>query len=313
MLPVNPVKLGIDNNSAVHTFSYRAFGLNICSELELNGVLPNVGVPDVHVRLGGVPERLENAAAVGVFYEATTGQLLLNIEHVGRFLISSGNEIVIQEMPAADHGMILLVLLGSAFGALLHQRKVLALHASAIGTPQGAVVFAGASGYGKSTLAGAFHQRGFPVLADDVCPISTSEFPSVLPANPFLMLWADSASRLGINKQNLRRARSGLEKYILPLGEAFAAEPIALYAVYLLEPCNADEFSLTPIRGLQKIKRLGLTVYRPLFAAGMSVDSQYFSQIGATARCAKVTAVKRPSNGFRVEELADLLAADFAA
>jgi hypothetical protein len=267
----------------------------------------------MRVRLGHVPERLENARAAGVFYEATSEQLLLNVKHISRYLISAGNEIVVDAVPGADPGMLLLLLFGPAFGALLHQRRVWAMHGSAIVTRRGAVVFAGASGYGKSTLAGAFYRRGFPVLTDDVCPIRTIDIPSVLPANPFLMLWADAKNRLGINEHSLQRARSGLDKFILPLGNGFTAEPIPLHAVYVLEPSNADDFSLTPIHGLQKIKTLSLVTHRPHFVEGMNLDSQYLRQIGEVARHAKVAVVKRPRSGFRVDELADLLAADFAA
>lgn len=295
------------------TFSYRAFGLNICSDLECNAVLPGTGVPDVYIRLGRVPEQLESGEAIGVFSQATRGQLLLNVKHIARFLVSSGNEIVVEAVPGADRSMILLLLFSSAFGALLHQRGILALHGSAIVTPHGAVVFAGASSFGKSTLAGVFHRRGLSVLADNVCPISVGDIPEVLPANPFLMLWADAANQLGIDEQHLRRARSGLEKYVFPLGDGFAAEPKSLHAIYVLEPSNSDFFSLVPVHGIRKIRTLHRTVYRPFFVEGMNLGSQYSRQIGDVARHARVAVVKRPRGGFRVDELADLLAADFAA
>jgi hypothetical protein len=41
------------------------------------------------------------------------------------------------------------------------------LHASAALTPRGAIAFAGSSGAGKSTMAFALSQRGYPPLADD--------------------------------------------------------------------------------------------------------------------------------------------------
>ena len=108
------------------------------------------------MRLGRVPEQLDEADATGVFYQAKRGMLLLNVERVARFLISSGNEILVDVVPGAEWDMVLLLLFGSAFGALLHQRKLLVVHASAIATTRGAVLFTGASGYGKSTLPPPF-------------------------------------------------------------------------------------------------------------------------------------------------------------
>jgi hypothetical protein len=308
---IRSLELGAAGSSARPGFVYWAFGLNIRSEIECHGVLPGAGPPDVHVRLGRVKEELESAGATGILYQAKPGQLLLNVNGVARYLISAGNEIVIDVAPGADPGMVLLLLFGSAFGALLYQRGVLSLHGSAIVTPLGAVVFAGASGHGKSTLAGAFHRRGFEVIADDVCPISTGHLPTVLPANPFLMLWADAADYLGIDQRQLRRARLGLQKYILPLGDRFAAEPVRLHAVYVLEPSNRDNFTLVPIRGIEKFNNLILTSYRPQFAHGMNLGRRHFEQIGKVAQQARVAVVKRPDRGLRVEELADLLEADF--
>jgi hypothetical protein len=310
---VIPGELGADRRLTPAAFQYSAFGLNIRSEMECSCLLPGVGVPNVYVQLGSVPAQLENPVATGVFFQAANGRLLLDIENVGRYLVSSGSEIVVDVEPGADPDTVSLFLLGSAFGALLHQRRVLALHGSAIVTRRGAVVFAGASGYGKSTIAGAFHRRGFPILADEVCPISVGDVPIVLPANPFLMLWADAAERLGVDQQLLRRARSGLEKFILPLGDGFAAEPVPLHGVYLLELSDSEDFSLVPVNGFQKFKTLSLATYRPLFVAGMNLGSQHFRQIGEVARQAKIAVVKRPPSGFRVDELADLLAADFTA
>lgn len=294
------------------TVVYNAFGLNICSEFEFSGFLTGKGIPDVYVRLGRVPEQLDEADATGVFYQAKRGMLLLNVERVARFLISSGNEILVDVVPGAEWDMVLLLLFGSAFGALLHQRKLLVVHASAIATTRGAVLFTGASGYGKSTLAAAFHRRGFPVLADDVCAIETGDFPIVLPAYPYLMLWADASNRLAISKFHLQRIRSSLEKYVLPLGEGSAVEPIPLHAIYVLEPSNSDVFSLVPIRGIQKMKALSLTAYRPDFVEAMRLDTQYVKRLGEIASKAKVALVNRPRSGFRVDELVDRLVADFS-
>jgi hypothetical protein len=311
-LPV--IKAFSADNSASSFFRYRAFGLNIESELECGSIMAATGEPDVYVCRGVVPQSLENATATGVFYQASPGRLLLNVPSVARFLISSGNKIVVDSAPDADPDFVLLLLLGSAFGALLHQRGILAFHGSAIVSHRSAVVFAGASGSGKSTLAAAFHQRGFPLLADDVCPVDTSREPVVLPGNPFLMLWADAVEQLGIDERHLRRARSGLEKYIFSLGDRFSAHPVQLSAVYLLELTNADHISLTPIQGVEKMKALCSALFRRQFVEGMGLaNGNYLGHILDVARNTRVAVVKRPRGGFRVDELADILAADFAS
>lgn len=294
-------------------FSYRSFGLNVSSDIECTGALPVVGHPDVSIRLGQVPELIENPSGAGPFYEAAHGALLLNVTGIGRYLVSGGNQIVVDPAPDAEQGTVSLLLLGSAFGALLQQRQIVTLHGSAIAGGNGAVVFAGASGWGKSTLAAAFHQRGYQVLADEICPIQVRALPVVLPANPFLLLSADAAEGLGLSHRRLRQARVGIEKYILPIDRNFGVDPLPLQAIYILEPAHSETFSITPLRGLAKIRMLSAVCYKPHFIEGMRLEKQHSRLIAEVARGAKVSVVKRPTTGFRVDELADFIAADFTS
>ena len=102
---------------------------------------------------------LQDPGGQGVLYQSAPRQFLLKISRVARYLVSDGNEIIVDPEPDADLSAIRLFLFGSAFGALLHQRGILPLHGSAIVTSRGAVVFAGVSGSGKSALACAFHRQ----------------------------------------------------------------------------------------------------------------------------------------------------------
>ena len=213
-------------------YHYLAYGLNIASDIECPELLPGNGAPDVCVHYGRVPERLENPSMQGVLYQVTPDQFLLAIEHIGRYLAANGNEIVIDRAQEADDSDIRTFLFSSVFGALLYQRGFLPLHASAIDTCHGAVAFAGPSGYGKSTLAAVFYQRGYRVLTDDICAISLDEqgIPIVTPAYAQLNLWADTLKQIAEPKECLRRTRRHLEKYRLSL-HLFSASPAALHCL----------------------------------------------------------------------------------
>lgn len=271
------------------------------------------GEPDVDVRLGFAPERLRDPVLSGVFYQGTSDRFLLNFDGVARYLVSKGREVVVEVAPGAEPAMVRLLLLGAAFGSLLNQRRILTLHASAIGTPKGAVVFAGCSGIGKSTLAASFNKRGYPVLADEVCALSTGDFPRVLPGNPFLMLWADAVEKLNISHTGLRRARSALEKYVVPLGSGFVSEAVSLHRVYLIEATVSDAFRLGPVCGLAKIRTIQTACYKPWFVKGTDFEKQHARQITEIARQTQVSIISRPSGGFRLDELTDLVAEDSAA
>src|SRR5437588_5282775 len=130
-------------------YTYHAYGLNISSEIECPELIPAVGPADVRVRFGLVPETLENAAP-GVRYQVSARELLLTPDDVAHFWVTNGSDVVIQRAPGAGDEDIRVFLLGSVFGALLHQRGILPLHASAIETFLGAIAFAGPIGIGKS-------------------------------------------------------------------------------------------------------------------------------------------------------------------
>ena len=56
----------------------------------------------------------------------------------------------------------------SGLNAIAYQRGLLPLHASAVAVGDGCVAFCGARGAGKSTLAAALAQAGYPLLSDDL-------------------------------------------------------------------------------------------------------------------------------------------------
>jgi len=242
-------------------------------------------------------------------------QLLLKIDRVGRYLVSNGNDIVIERAPEASEDDARVFLLGSVLGALLHQRGVLPLHASAIETMYGAVAFAGQVGHGKSTLAAAFHARGYRVLADDVCAISldVAGQPLVTPAYPQLNLWADALAHLGESKAALRRTRVLTEKYGLPISDHFSTRPVPLCAVYELNTTNSGPPSLGGVTGSAKMWLLRDNTFRLAFLAGMDNSERYMRMVLAVAQRIRTARVSRPCEPFLLDELADLVERDLRA
>jgi hypothetical protein len=212
----------------------------------------------------------------------------------------------------ADIPSIRLFLFGAAFGALLHQRGVLPLHGSAVVTDRGAVIFAGVSGSGKTTLACAFHQKGYAVIADDICAIRTGAVPTVMPGIPWLMPWADTIDKFGIDSSGLQRARPQIAKYILPI-EDFAGEPVAIRAIYILESTSSELSAPTPVEGLAKVETLARNLYRPQFVEQLKVEAVQFRQIVAIAQKTPVRIVQRPASGSAVSEVVEMIERDFSA
>ena len=296
-----------------HLNSYTAYGLGICSELECGQLLPGAGNPDVHIRVGSVPEHLADATSRTLLYECGPGRFLLGIANVARYLVTQGKEITIHPAPDADIDAIRLFLCGPALGALLHQRGIFLLHGSAIVTQRGAVVFSGVSGAGKSTIAGAFLRKGYRVLADEVCAIDTTDSLRVIPGNPFLMLWADALRETGIEAAGLQPVRRGLEKYFVPLRDGFASEAVELDSIYIVEANDSKLSYPTPVKGLRKIEALAQNTYRPRLVEEMKFGHRHLNRVAKMAERIPVRRISRPRGSFQLHDLVGLLEKDFAA
>jgi hypothetical protein len=245
------------------TSDYQVFGLTIRSEIPLPELLAVERGDDPHVTItkGGVAPRLP---AHGL--QSIEGGLLLNIPGIARYEVRGGSQILVDAAADAPDRNVRLYLLGSALGALLHQRGLLPLHANAVEVGNEAVAFMGASGLGKSTLAAWFHDSGYRVIADDVCVVGpdSSGRPTARPGLPRLRLWKEALEASGRDSANYERAWAGSEewdKFDVPLEHpSVVEEDRLLRAVYVLK--RSDEFDIQPVTGSRAAQALIENTYR---------------------------------------------------
>jgi hypothetical protein len=83
---------------------------------------------------------------VGRRFKATRGCALYESEDGARFLVEDGRTISVDVPPGVDDDALAQGLLQPVMAMLLHQRHLLALHASAVQAPSGAVAFLGQLG-----------------------------------------------------------------------------------------------------------------------------------------------------------------------
>ena len=299
--------------------SYTAYGLRITSELPLPELLPDSGLsPDVHIRYGSVPTRLPNPLGEGGYFQATPDTFLMTVPDVARYLVVKGQEIVIERFPNSPDEGLRLFLLGSAFGALLHQRRLLVMHASTIQTARGAVLFVGDSGHGKSTLVAALVQRGYAMLADDVTPVTRdlSSGPVALASFPHLRLCGDAAARLKYSVDALPRVHSpgpiNRDKYVVPVTR-FYDSPLPVHAMYSLNTHATPNIQLEAVDSVQRFALVGANTYRYSFLEGLGLRQMHFQAAVQLARAVHIGRITRPALPYMLDELVDRLELELGA
>jgi hypothetical protein len=156
------------------TYSYQLFGLSLQSDIACPELLPQEPnpSPDVIIKVGQVPDALERPLARGARWQTAAGRFLNDLPEVARFLAQDGSRIVVQPAAGASEEAIRAYLLSGCLAILMHQRGLFMLHSSGVSTRNGAVLFAGKSGTGKSTMVSAFLDRGYKILADDMLALA---------------------------------------------------------------------------------------------------------------------------------------------
>ena len=282
----------------------RAWGLRVRSEIPLPfppGAAP--AEPDVTVRLGSVPGA--PGVSAGAPWESAPGVFRLEVAGVARYLVQNGREITV-EPAGGDEAAMGAFLLGPVMAACLQQRGVVTLHASAVESAAGAVLFAGGSGAGKSVLAAALGERGYRLLADDVAALvlGAGGHPEVLPAWPEVRLWADSVDSLGWRERAPHRVREGIEKYRAPV-ERFRAAPLRVHSVFALRTHNRDHFEVEAVPPAHAFGSLLEFGYGPQLAHGPRERRAHFRTLAELTRAARFARVTRPSGRFRAGDLMD--------
>ncbi len=255
-------------------FFYSAYGINVRSELLLPELPPGSDSYDVAIRFGPVPFPDESPTetiqynddttdTVRRFYQTSDG-VLLSWSHVGKFLVKSGREMVIDPIAEADERLTRQIILGPLFGILLSQRGLAVFHANAISFPTGAALLMARKGFGKSTLAAALHARGHSLITDDVAALRFDEWNvSVIPGIPQLKLWPEAITALKGDPHRYPKVKSELDKRVVPITERFASTACVLKCIYVLDMDQTIEILL--LRPKEAFKAVANEWYGTLF------------------------------------------------
>lgn len=222
---------------------------------------------------------------------------------VATFLIEEGRRITIDAQMDPCFPDVRLFLLGTPLGLIYLQRGMIPLHAAGVEIDGQAVLMAGSSRVGKSTLASAFVRRGFRLVSDDVAPLHFIGADLwVHPGLSRIQLWADALAGLEI-EGDFERCRETIEKFSQPVIQGAASHPLRPAALIHLRR-KADSvggMTLRRIRGRSAANELGLQVYRRRAMSAIAGEALTLVTLGrAAAAIPQHYMLSRP---LRFEEL----------
>lgn len=284
------------------TYLFRAYGLNVRSEIEFPE-LPTVGGDGADIRIiagqatGGTPTpSAANAWRFGM------DRFRLRLAGVADYEVSHGDHITVHRAPGADPAQVRIHLLTICLAAALMQRGRLLLHASGIVHRGGALLFAGDSGAGKSSLAAALRQRGHRFLTDDTCAIDISPGPAAIPvahpAYPMLKLTGDTIDTLGDPRYDRRRRIwPDSDKYGQPLTGEPLPEAIPVTGIFILDAPGPDSptASCQRLSGIEAFLHLTRHTYRKEFIHESRLQQAHLHTMGRLAHAVPVRLAHRPT------------------
>jgi hypothetical protein len=178
------------------------------------------------------------------------------------------------------------------------------------------MIFVGAQGAGKSTLASQFHRKGYRLLSDDVCAVSsTAESLQILPALAKFRLCTDAYERLGSPSDG----KFDVDKFVVPMGEGYCPHPVPLRAIHILRIDDSTDADCAAapgfevLTGFDRVQRLLENLYRPHYLKGQQTQNNLMRMAGQIAQKATLAVVTRRRNPTRADELVSFLESNWAA
>lgn len=225
-------------------FDYYAYGLKIQSDMALPLLRVEDCCTDKHAAILGdvfihlkAETRQHSAPLNGgnAYWEISRENAVLIIKGLGTFHVRQGRDITINPAAHFDEQMIQTVIINSLLAIVLFQRKMLVLHASSVRIDGAAVAFLGASGAGKSLIAGALCARGHSLVTDDVARVQLlSGLPHVYPGYPMIKMKPRESSMLGFPHQCNRPLHEKEQRYACSAHDGFTTLPCPLSHIFVL-------------------------------------------------------------------------------
>jgi hypothetical protein len=291
-------------------YKYSGFGLHIASEIECPELLPAVfEQPDVTICIGKTPEHINTEDNAHIpFSSINKNEYLLDIKNICKYYAANGNILIAEPADGTDERSIRLFALGVVMAAILYQRMLIPLHASAIIKDGKLVLFTGNSGAGKSTLIAHLITQGYRIFTDDICIINVDNDSKELTgvaSYPMIKLWDDAIAQLDNEMFTLDfKVRPKLPKFGQFFYDSFDSGAYPIDKIFVLNPVeNATEITVCKMMHAQSFKLLDRQTYKNHLITNSALRAHHFAVLLQLAQTTPVFEITRPATGAPVSAI----------
>lgn len=224
-----------------------AYGTVFASELPLVGFGPSDQPANVEIVLGDVPLSIDAPGAHGMFWSATSNEVLFDVPGLMRVHVADGRRITVAPAGASSSDTLTDIeslLTGTPIAAALMQRGEMVLHGSAALVAGGALVVTGLNGSGKSSVVSALSTLGLPIVCDNLSVMTPHDAEEgggwlVQPGPSTVKLWHDMAVALDRPVETGARISADVNKFRFDVPAT--QSPVPVRAVVHLERAAVGE------------------------------------------------------------------------
>ena len=248
-------------------FGYRAFGLNIASELEIpGGIRVDQPVSDADIVIAAGDTSIGAVEAVNGPYSRNGDALLFDAAGVARYYAPSPDKLFVEPYYGANPRHVGELLIATALPMLMWMRGGIVLHAAGI-VPAGmeqAIAIAGRSGIGKSTLAAGVIDAGGRLVGDD---------------SLWLTVQDDTPIVSGLSATLFRSDDSAEHRTEIVIPSQSRAEHARLAAIIVIGKTDENAtLSVNRLHGANAIEALLKNRHRPIIPAILGLEAALLPQ-----------------------------------
>ncbi|MBR6626499.1 MAG: hypothetical protein IKL04_00765 [Lachnospiraceae bacterium] len=230
-------------------FWYQVYGLKVMSDLMFPQLMTaeSEGEADLIIRSTELSKDIQDKWPT-VKYEFGQEYSWLS-NKTCQLQVHGGREISYALTGAGMPQYLQTYILGYGMSMAALQRGKLCMHCSAMADDKGAIMIAGESGAGKSTVTTFFLATGYRLMADDMAFVDEN---FVYPAFPYQKLCRDVVEREGYDINELIYIDEDKDKFLAPVKDRFEPENRPVKGFVYLYTHSGQDVIVEEFTGLQR-------------------------------------------------------------